>query len=340
MKYMQTEPESNQIHGPTGMTTIHGAAQKFLGMVQKSRSQNTFKTYSNAIKQFLLVLNENGFPVETEPVDGLTEKAIALFIETLHNKATASEKLYTTAVISFYEFVASEELATINLVKVRSLAKQRNRRVGQRFPQFPKTDIEKLLDYANSLLEKPEKDEKDRLINLRDRAFLITLADTGLRVHEACKLSRGDINWYEGKAVVIGKGDKMAVIRFSKRALDAIQVYLNARRELDGATGRLAGLPLFARHDRGSGAKTLRMTTAAGRYIVRERVKECLGSEAVGTITPHSFRHYFVTRILHGSGNLKLAQELARHTSVSVTQRYAHLNDDDLDRGFHEVIEE
>jgi integrase len=185
------------------------------------------------------------------------------------------------------------------------------------------------------------EDPKERLRVLRDRAFLITLADTGLRVHEACGLRRGDIDWNEGRAIIIGKGDQQAVVRFSKRALASLKDYLAARAQLDGASGRpLGSLPLFARHDKGAGKKTKPITTATGRNIVTERVREILGESAVGTITPHSFRHYFVTAVLKGSGNLKLAQELARHKSIAVTQRYAHLSDDELDKGYWEVFEE
>jgi site-specific recombinase XerC len=43
--------------------------------------------------------------------------------------------------------------------------------------------------------------------------------------------------------------------------------------------------------------------------------------------------------VLRASGNLKLAQELARHASIQVTQRYAHLSDDELDKGYHEIFE-
>jgi integrase len=80
------------------------------------------------------------------------------------------------------------------------------------------------------------------------------------------------------------------------------------------------------------------MTTTTGRNIVTDRVKESLGQEAVGTITPHSFRHYFVTTVLRASGNLKMAQELARHKNISVTTRYAHLSDDELDKGYWDVF--
>jgi integrase len=109
---------------------------------------------------------------------------------------------------------------------------------------------------------------------------------------------------------------------------------------LDGGSGKpLASLPLFARHDKGAGKKVKPITTTTGRNIVDERVRQALGDDASKRITPHSFRHYFVTTVLRGSGNLKLAQELARHANIQVTQRYAHLSDDELDKGYYEIFE-
>jgi integrase len=141
--------------------------------------------------------------------------------------------------------------------------------------------------------------------------------------------------------VITGKGDRQAVVRFSLRAMRAIKDYLDLRQSLDGGSGRpLTSLPLYARHDRGAGKKVKPITTTTGRNIVNQRVQETLGEQAVGTITPHSFRHYFVTTVLRGSGgNLKLAQELARHKNIQVTQRYAHLSDDELDRGYWDIFE-
>jgi site-specific recombinase XerC len=69
------------------------------------------------------------------------------------------------------------------------------------------------------------------------------------------------------------------------------------------------------------------------------RVRQALGDKAEGEITPHSFRHYFVTTVLRASGNLKLAQELARHSNIAVTQRYAHISNDELDKGYYEIFE-
>lgn len=46
--------------------------------------------------------------------------------------------------------------------------------------------------------------------------------------------------------------------------------------------------------------------------------------------------HY---EVIKASGNLKLAQALARHENIQIAQRYAHLNDDELDKGNYEIFE-
>lgn len=321
--------------------TIAAAVEQFLASVALSRSANTARTYRNALEVFLQTVAEKKVKPESTPVSQIREDAILWLAQSLKHLAPTTERLYLTAAAQFFEYLAAENLAEVNLPRMRLLIRQRARRPGQRLPQFPKDSIDHVLDYTDQLIVKPVEDEADRLRNLRDRAFLLTLADTGLRVHEACNLRRGDVDWNEGRAIIIGKGDKEAVVRFSRRAQHALRDYLSARASLDGASGKhLSALPLFARHDRGAGSKIKPITTATGRNIVNERVTEALGPEAVGTITPHSFRHYFVTRVLQSSNNLKLAQELARHTSIAVTQRYAHLTDDELDKGYWNAIEE
>jgi integrase len=271
----------------------------------------------------------------------LNEDAISLLAAALKDCAPTTERLYLSATSGFYRYLAAEDLATINLPRLELLIRQRARRPGQRLPQFERDSIEKTIDYANNLAYSPYLRKIERLRALRDRSFILTLADTGMRVHEACSLRRGDLDWNEHKAVIVGKGDKQAVVRFSSRAISSVKDYLNARSQIDGASGRpLTSLPIFTRHDRGAGKKVLPITTTTGRNIIRQRVLEALGEDAVGTITPHSFRHYFVTTVLRGSsGNLKLAQELARHKNIAITQRYAHLTDDELDHGYWEVFE-
>lgn len=320
--------------------TIAQAMQSYLNSVNLARSRNTGRTYRNAMTAFRATLADHGFPAKSTPVKELSEDAVAWFAADMKAYSPATERLYLTAVTGFYEYLVAERLANLNLPRVRLLIRQRARRPGQRLPQFPRDYIENVLDHVNNLARFESEDQTEQLRGLRDRAFLLTLADTGLRVHEACALRRGDVDWNEAKAVIIGKGDRQAVVRFSRRSIQALQDYLSARGRLDGASGKpLGSLPLFARHDKGAGKKIKPITTRTGQNIVSQRVAETVGPEARGTITPHSFRHYFVTTVLRGSGNLKLAQELARHRNIAVTQRYAHLSDDELDRGYMEIFD-
>lgn len=315
--------------------------EAYLDSVRVSRSPNTLRTYRNAMNAFMAMLSDQQVDPRTTPVDHIDENWAADFAEALNAYAPASERLYLTALTGWFEYISAENLAEINLARVRSLIRRRSRRPGQRYPQFPRKDIEAVLDYALLLSQMPYKEAHHHLILLRDRAFLITLADTGLRVHEACNLRRGDLDWNESRAMIIGKGNRQSVVRFSRRSLNALRDYLSLRSPLDGASGRpLGSLPLFARHDPASGRKLLPISTTTGRAIVHDRVREALGAEAENVITPHSFRHYFVTTVLRASGgNLKLAQELARHRNIAVTQRYAHLSDDELDRGYYEIFD-
>ena len=323
-----------------GGLTIADAVRAFIDSVSLARSANTTRTYRNGLEVFLRVLGEHKVKPDETPVRQIKEEAVVWLAVALKDHAPTTERLYLTAATGFFEYLVAENLSPINLPRVRLLIRQRARRPGQRLPQFPRDAIDQILDQISLVTTGAYEHENERLRDLRDKAFLITLADTGLRVHEACRLRRGDLDWNEGRAIIIGKGNKQAVVRFSARSLQAMKDYLQARARLDGASGRpLAALPIFARHDKGAGKKVKPITTATGRNIVAERVEQILGAEAVGTITPHSFRHYFVTRVLQASGNLKLAQELARHTNIAVTQRYAHLTDDELDKGYYNAVE-
>jgi integrase len=324
--------------------TISQAISAYLGSVAEARKEHTARTYGNALNIFSAVLKERWLDPATTPAEKLTEDAITWLASHLKVYASATERLYITAVAGFYKYLVAERIADINLPRLSLLIQQRARRPGIRFPQFPADDIERLLSHISNLDTEPvytgDDSENLRLREIRDRAFMLTLADTGLRVHEACALRRGDIDWNEGRAIIIGKGDKQAVIRFTSRSMDALKEYLSLRSSLDGGSGRpLTSLPLFARHDKGAGKKVKPITTTTGRNIVSERVREILGEESVGSITPHSFRHYFVTSVLLGTGNLVTAQKLARHENIETTKRYTHLADDELDKAYYEVFE-
>ncbi len=320
---------------------LNEALEQFLLQTRRSKSANTSAAYTQALRAFGQTLLARDIDPETVGVTSLMPDWLEWYLVDLENLSVATERLYVSAARSFYKFCAAQEHAAVNLARVEFILGTR-RRQGRRLPVFPEEGVAKLLDLLEALVgadtqPEPEGGYVNNVLLLRDTALLITLADTGLRVSEACSLRYGDVNWEQRRAVIIGKGDKQAIVRFSARAVEAIQRYMHARREQAGTRGRVSAWPLFARHDRAAGRRVLALSPRSVQKIVDRYATLALGQDASGTITPHTFRHYFVTRIARRHGVL-LAQHLARHESVSTTERYAHLADEELDNAYDEVF--
>ena len=123
--------------------TISQAISTYLDSVQLARSQNTARTYKNALTSFQQVLKEFWLDPDMSPIEKLTEDAITWMSTYLKNFSAPTERLYLTAVAGFYEYVAAERLSDVNLPRLRLLIRQRARRPGIRLPQFPAEDIER-----------------------------------------------------------------------------------------------------------------------------------------------------------------------------------------------------
>ena len=81
------------------------------------------------------------------------------------------------------------------------------------------------------------------------------------------------------------------------------------------------------------------ITTTTGREIIEKWVEVAGLVDLTSPITPHSLRHYFVTMVYEATGDLKLAQELARHESTETTERYTHLINPKLDEAYRLTFE-
>lgn len=301
------------------MSTLTDLIAEYLDTFDKDKQKQTVKTYRFGLRQFVMIVGENA---------ELNEATYIQFLDSTKGMHPATQAACRSSISGLYGYAAFNKL--IPPLDLRPATKYHGRKQGERDIIDPDLDrIEKVLSYANTLT--------GDLIALRDRAFIITLAETGLRISEACALTRGQVNWKKGRAVVIGKGDKQAIVRFSVRSLSVIQDYLKARAKIDGASGRpLSSLPLFARHDM-SAKKTPKPVTTKGMWrSIRDRIDES-GVEDADAIRIHDFRHYFVSRVVKETGNLKLAQVLARHERIETTNRYAHLGGEE-DKAYDEIF--
>jgi site-specific recombinase XerD len=320
------------------MMTIQAAIDRYLKQIRRSKSAHTAAAYSQGLKAFAACLAESETRIEVGEADigQLSPLWLELFLNQLQKQAVSTEHLYTTAVAGFYRYVAAQEWAELNLSTLDFELSQR-RSQGKRLHIFPEKSVEKLLAHLEEELTRPPQEMSDRLTFYRDVALLFTLADTGLRVSEACGLRRSDLDLEQSRAIIIGKGDKQAIVRFSKRALQHINNYLALRAGLDQQQGRQNILPVFARHDKRASRRVLPISARTAENIVTDHVVRILGEEARGSITPHTFRHYFVTRAARHH-DILLAQQLARHESINTTSGYAHLTDSEIDAAYAAVF--
>jgi integrase/recombinase XerC len=290
----------------------------YLDVVQGSKMPKTHLTYSQVMRAFMDYVGEDA---------PLTIETYIKFLRAIKSMNPSTKALYSSAVIGLYTFYGSTH-PEINITALRQANKQYLQRPGVRLPNFDKDAIDKIINYCEQ--------HKEDLMMMRDRAFVLTLADTGLRISEACGLHRGDIDWKEARTYVIGKGNKQALVRFSRRSMEAIREYLAARGVLDGAMAKpLASLPLFCRHDKGAGKK-IKPVQAHGMWAAVKEIAKKAGVDPA-SIRVHDFRHYFVTKVYQATRDIKATKDLARHADISTTSRYTHL-DGELDGIFDKVF--
>lgn len=155
----------------------------------------------------------------------------------------------------------------------------------------------------------------------RDRAIVLLLLDTGVRVSEAAALCVGDVGLAEGRCRVFGKGGRERLVPIGRRARKALRIWLTHRR------GVRDDEPLFTR----SGGHRL---TARGLYQLVHRLAS--RAELTTRCSPHVLRHTFAMSFLTNGGDVFSLQRILGHSpsSIQVTRRYVALLDDDL-RAIH-----
>jgi len=325
-------------------TPISEAITDYLLTIEMTRARKTYLTYQTGMNQFTQFLHNSDYDPEHDPISTLSEQTASIFAQSLLDRrfSPATVNLYLTSATGFFEYLSLELGLPLNLDLLRRLVKSKAPRTRRRLPQFSWGDIEQVIEFCLQETGLSASNPRQGLRLLRDRAFVLTLADTGLRVHEACGLVRGDFDWNRSVALITGKGDKQAIVRFSRRAMHSLKRYLSARAALDAASAQpQSSMPIFARHDRAAGKRILAISTVTGEKIVSRLAAEALPDpESAAHITPHSFRHYFVTRVVKATSNIKVAQELARHENIATTEIYTHLMDEDLDQYYQQAIEE
>ena len=284
--------------------------------IEKRFSNNTLQAYRVDLSQFCEFLTEftgkNVLenPKELPPMDLLTVRG---FANHLHrqgfSKSTMGRKL--AAIRTFSRFLCRHNYLTQNSAALVPT------------PKLPKKLVEVLQpDEVKQLLE---TDTGAGPVAARDIAIWEMLYATGLRVGELSNLKTQRIDFEGNSITVIGKGQKERLVLFGEKAATATRVYLDCRREfIKGNDPEFLFLNLKGR----------RLSETRIRQILRKRVRQL---SIFKKVTPHTLRHSFATHLLISGADLRFIQELLGHSSLSTTQKYAHLKIDELLRTYQKA---
>jgi site-specific recombinase XerD len=229
------------------------------------------------------------------PVDALTAGELrAWLVELRVSLSPMSVAGYVRGLRAFGSWLSTDGLATARAL--RTLTR----------PRVPRKLIEPLSDA-----------DLRRLLSAageRDRAVLLLLLDTGLRVSEVVGIRLGDLR-PDGSIKVLGKGAAERSVPVGGAARRAIGQYLAQRGP--GAPGE----PLFLNQ-----ADQALTTSGVSQLLRRLRRR----SGVAARCNPHSFRHTFAHNYLVNGGDALSLQRILGHSSLEMVRRYVALSDVDL----------
>ncbi|MCJ7829389.1 MAG: tyrosine-type recombinase/integrase [Dehalococcoidia bacterium] len=146
-----------------------------------------------------------------------------------------------------------------------------------------------------------------KICNVRDKAIIMTLYYTGIRLSELLGMKLGDIEIEARHLTVLGKGKKKRTLQITPKTLKAIWQYLKTRGnpQYDSIWLSEEGMPLTE-----SGLKQIvrRMATRAG-----------ITGKKLG---PHTFRHTFANNFLDAGGDPLDLKYLLGHASLRMVENY------------------
>ncbi len=158
----------------------------------------------------------------------------------------------------------------------------------------------------------------------RDRAILELLYSAGLRTFELVGLNVGDIDLERQTLRTRGKGKKERVNPVGRYAMQAIEGYMQMRREHPDSA-RFDPEPLFLNF------RGRRLTTRSIRRLLGGYVRTA-GLSA--NVSPHTLRHSFATHLLQRGADLRVVQELLGHENISTTQIYTHVTASEMQQAY------
>jgi len=154
-----------------------------------------------------------------------------------------------------------------------------------------------------------------KIQGLRDRAVIVLLLNSGLRISELCNLSMKDIELSDRKGKVTirqGKGNKKREVPLNATAREALQAWIKVRANGDAIFEGKRGHRL----------------SPSGAY---RRLAELARRANVKELSPHTLRHTFAKNLVDAGVGLERVATLLGHSNLNTTRIYTTPDARDLE---------
>ena len=222
------------------------------------------------------------------------------------NKADRVKARRLASLRSFYNYFCKGGEIRTNPAAVTASPSLKKKEVVSLTPEEV-TRLLRCIDTGDGLSERQKPyAQKTRL---RDKAILMTLLGTGMRVSECVGMDLRDVDFYEASFRVIRKGGDEDIVFFGPEVEDALQAYIDQERELYKPN-----------------TPALFVSTAHGRLTDRavENLVTKYASAAGITkhITPHKCRSTFATTIYNETNDVYMIKDALHHKSLETSKHY------------------
>ena len=163
-----------------------------------------------------------------------------------------------------------------------------------------------------------------RVTDTRDRAIILTLLRTGMRIGELLNAKTEDVNFKEQKVIILKSAKECPgrVVYFSNDAKVALKAWFRKR---DGQKDAL-----FYAQGRNQ------LTYGGASAIFKKCVKKA-GLSNKGYAL-HCLRHTYASELLSAGMRLESLQKLMGHSNIEITRRYARLTDKALEKEYFRAM--
>lgn len=243
-------------------------------------------------------------------LDKVTSETIYRYLEYLHNRRLEAQTIncYLDGIHRFYEYLYHEER-----VHIENPVKPAYRQIlPKQLPKFLRDEeVEILLNYIR---------------NKRDRAMVMLMLRSGLRLEEVANLNLRSIDFRRRSILVLnGKFRKDRIVYFSDDTNEALQEYLHTRRPTK--TQKLFVVQ--------KGPFKGKAISTRG---IQKRIKFYAKKTGI-TVSCHRLRHTMATQLLNAGAMLATVQELMGHECIVSTQRYAKVSNPKAREDYFKAME-